>query len=873
MYGVQKGALSISTSPFAALSANSTQHTYQILVPSLNVFVDRKIVWQTGVFMRASVYGSLPTNSSDTLAGTAGSASIDVCQQQDARSEAYRRTLFANSLGAIPATADSTTFYPSVSGDYYEFVQPGLNFNMCPFPLQSLCNNITSSINDCAVVTNGDTLQEQILLSNTRMTQRIRTTPSKFDQYAWAQDDFTSANGNMSTFDACRPAVGEIPTGAWPVTFYDPSQSNTPLSTFGSYIDPINKQLVYYVNGVPVIVPGGNFLETLTSTAAATPSLSGDTYSVALTSPSYWPGLPGLGGASTPGSGSAYTIVSTVPVPFRFGNGAIAGTYLLATRASFTGTPGSPGVLTISFKIGNVQNVTNSNGITLSAPTTVTGLATWAGASAAQVIQFPGQGQNFSALLGQILPNGVMIQPTRLNVPAEICFRWDVAEPLVVSPFVWQDPLELNTVGLYGCTNIQFVMNLQSPSPACQAITQSWPVANNAPFAQARLNTDYPSGANLIRSTGVTGVWSNVRLQAPDNTTSTNGPFVSPRLLVQFLTPGPDISLPMISNVPYTEFPRYFKQDTISSPTSALNLVASQTITLSSIPDILMVFVKTRKRSQLQNEFYYPINKVQLTFDNFSNLCANMTQEELYQCAVESGLDMDWHTWRGYSQSSSSAKSSGSVNGYQYASIPAGANAFTLGAAASLPYGVANGTWGVGGSYVPIQLSNDVTSLWPTDVYRPNAAGMNKLRPSLTTQLTGGPLMLRMGQDVSLSPGLAPGTLGNFSVQVNLILDNTQGFFNAYPDYQMTIIAVNSGFLETVRGQSAVRKTILNMADVEAAHADTGLTTNTLRRLVGGARHHTSLAHFGHVLRHGPIRSAAEAGLAGMKRLKQSSGL
>jgi hypothetical protein len=95
-----------------------------------------------------------------------------------------------------------------------------------------------------------------------------------------------------------------------------------------------------------------------------------------------------------------------------------------------------------------------------------------------------------------------------------------------------------------------------------------------------------------------------------------------------------------------------------------------------------------------------------------------------------------------------------------------------------------------------------------------------------------------MGQDVSLSPGLAPGTLGNFSIQLNLTLDNSQHFFDAYSSYQLTIIAVNSGYFETVRGQSAVRKTILNMADVESANVASGVTTAQLRRLVGGARGH-----------------------------------
>jgi hypothetical protein len=145
---------------------------------------------------------------------------------------------------------------------------------------------------------------------------------------------------------------------------------------------------------------------------------------------------------------------------------------------------------------------------------------------------------------------------------------------------------------------------------------------------------------------------------------------------------------------------------------------------------------------------------------------------------------------------------------------------------------VYSGPTKVGGTYVPSKLTTQASDLNAINAGW-NNGGMNPWTPSRMTQTTGGPLMLRMGQDVALSPGLAPGTLGNFSLQLTLTLDNTYGFFDPFSTVQTTIIAVNSGFLETVRGQSAVRKTILNMADVEAAHADSGITTTALRRLVG----------------------------------------
>jgi len=890
VYGVQKGALSISTSPFSALSANSTQHTYQILVPSLNVFVDRKIVWNTGVYIRSAV---CPTIAGDAgfLSAIGSSASIDIIQGCDPRTEQYRRTLFAHQLGPVPvsSTAPASSLYPQYPGDYYEFVCPGTNFNLSPFPLQTLCNNMTCSINDCSVVTNGDTLQEQILLSNTRMTQRIRTTPSKFDQYAWTQDDVLSGNGNMSSFTNAKSAVGEIPTGAWPIAFQNP-QTGVQLGQFGSYVDPINQHNVYFINGRPVLVPGGvpAISQTVVLQVAPATGPGNGSFTIAssggIISPSnqnaqtfvmnipnqagftYWPGLPPIVG-STSGS-------SNQPVVFMIDVFGLTNVHLLATNVVCTA-----GALAVTFQVAQLNTAgvlsypsvwTGSNN-TATGSTAFNGTGIAAASSVGCVIRLPGPQQILSTLLGQVTPDGVLIQATECNVPTEISFQYTVAEPIVMSPFIWQDPLELNTVGLYGCTNIQFVMNLQAPSPACQVVAATVPLNSYTPYWQARLGCDYPSGGNLIRCSGITGAFSNVRLIPPNNTASTYGPFTSPRLLVQFLTPGPDISLPLISNVPYTEFPRYFKQDSLSTPTSIQNTVASQTITLSSIPDVLMVFVKSRKRSQMQNETYYPIRGVQITFDNFSNLCANMTQDQLYQASVEAGLDMDWHTWRGYTNSTTSVLQGGNLGS---AFAAQGQVAITgtplLFQNIGLPYPIASSMYNTAGTYAPIDISSDANSVWAPS-YGASAGGLNKFSPKRATQLTGGPLMLRMGQDISLSPGLAPGTLGNFSLQVNLVLDNQYGFFDAYPDFQMTIIAVNSGYLETVRGQSAVRKTILNMADVEAAHADSGLTTTSLRRLVGGAM--PSLAHLGNFASKlaNQIGGPALGNLA--KRMRPGSGL
>jgi len=65
-YAVQKGALAVSVAPFNALAASASQHTYQVLVPSLNVFVDRKM----DLSASATVYMDAVPSQYSTIAKT-----------------------------------------------------------------------------------------------------------------------------------------------------------------------------------------------------------------------------------------------------------------------------------------------------------------------------------------------------------------------------------------------------------------------------------------------------------------------------------------------------------------------------------------------------------------------------------------------------------------------------------------------------------------------------------------------------------------------------------------------------------------------------------------------------------------------------------
>lgn len=660
---VQKGALSNTVMPFQAISANASQHTYQLQVPNLGVFVDRQIRWASGVYLTFNTYYSGITAGAQGMGAGVG-----------------------NTLNAVPPPPNyvyvngSTVGYAASTGlastGVYEnqlatMVMPGQDICLTMFPLTALCTNMQVSINDANVTTNGDVLREMILLSNTPAVRKIRTTPSRWEKFALCRADAgdgTTAypgaqNGNFR--DYSHVTEGDIPNGSWPVTFYNPG------------------------------------------TVASVPDL-----------------LPGQ---------SAGSLIS----------GAVAQRYAAVQ-------PGAALVGSGLYQDPNGIWVRYFNGVPC-----------W-GYFTSDTVASGGVAANAGQAISAGDPSGV----TPSTAAFTVVMRYDVMEPITVSPFLWRESMEMSSVGLFGCTNMQFTMNLQAPSSAT-AVKASTASTAGQPYWKD-LQVSYPNSAQVIKCSGVNTVLGNVRILGPTTTSTTPG-FVNPRILAQFLTPAPGISVPLISSVPYTDFPRYFSNYGASLNTGAITTMQSQTITLSSCPDLLLVWVKPNLIGSTTNIPYVPITAVRVTFDNFSNLCSNFSQQHLYTCTENAGIDIPWLEWAGYAHMQASG----------------------------------------------------------TSIYGPN--GM----------LVGAPLALRMGVDVTLSPGLAPGCLGNYSTQVSVDLDNTRGWFNQsgglFPatGYTMTIMPVSAGMFETCQGSSTIRRTILNTSDVISVTSTNSLTTAHLHRMVG----------------------------------------
>lgn len=234
------------------------------------------------------------------------------------------------------------------------------------------------------------------------------------------------------------------------------------------------------------------------------------------------------------------------------------------------------------------------------------------------------------------------------DAAAGIQFRLYVAfkstEKLVLSPFVFSDSHEWDC-GLFGCQNIQLVMNLQAPSRVLRSVSS------------------VAAGAEDTASSAVAGInYGSVVY----NSGAPAGGFGTSVVNLQFLTPSLDISLPPKSVVPYMEFPRYITSNLFSGNQTTQTL-QSQTIVLPVIPDLLMIWARPQvysgdlttatPASSQWGDFMLPITNISVNFDNFAGLLSAHTQPQLYKMAVNNGLEMDWAQWSGHAGPSQTALS------------------------------------------------------------------------------------------------------------------------------------------------------------------------------------------------------------------------
>jgi hypothetical protein len=102
-----------------------------------------------------------------------------------------------------------------------------------------------------------------------------------------------------------------------------------------------------------------------------------------------------------------------------------------------------------------------------------------------------------------------------------------------------------------------------------------------------------------------------------------------------------------------------------------------------------------------------------------------------------------------------------------------------------------------------------------------------------TIPMSGSYLVLEFGKDIQITEDFyAPGSLGNFNLQLRLDIENQTGV--AQPTLELVIITMNSGVFVNERGTSSTYTGILTKADVLDASTQEAYTRSDVARMVGG---------------------------------------
>jgi hypothetical protein len=180
-YAVEKGALSLTNAPFNAIAATQSQHTYNIYVPSENVYVDRAVEWSSVVYMSMVA------------------------------------TLVVQPVQGAP------------------IAQWGRDCALTAFPLNSLCSTLTATINDTTSVINSqDVLKEVLRLTDYKKNRLQRTCPTMLDKYQNYNDCAGAINNPLAGYDS-QTDFSETPNGAFlNVIYTDPQGNPLPAPSTGS---------------------------------------------------------------------------------------------------------------------------------------------------------------------------------------------------------------------------------------------------------------------------------------------------------------------------------------------------------------------------------------------------------------------------------------------------------------------------------------------------------------------------------------------------------------------------------------------------------------------------------------------------------------
>jgi len=181
-FAVEKGALSITNQTFSAIANSASQQTFQVQVPSENVFIDRAVDW---------------VNTANVLV-----------------------TLTYDQASDVPYGT------PLISG-------PGADFSLAPFPVTQSVSTMQATINDQSLSINtADVLPQILRLADLGKTRKQRTCPTMLDRYYDVESAATYKNSPLGDYAAAY-SNDEVPNGSWGQLKFQTSNATSNVVIFG----------------------------------------------------------------------------------------------------------------------------------------------------------------------------------------------------------------------------------------------------------------------------------------------------------------------------------------------------------------------------------------------------------------------------------------------------------------------------------------------------------------------------------------------------------------------------------------------------------------------------------------------------------------
>lgn len=363
--------------------------------------------------------------------------------------------------------------------------------------------------------------------------------------------------------------------------------------------------------------------------------------------------------------------------------------------------------------------------------------------------------------------------PTVGSTTESFVFR--ITEPLLISPFIFGHP-KSNAQGFYGVQNLNFIFNIAGTNRVFRGPNGLTPAAYATNSAVA---------AGIV-GTGGTPYITSVTLGAPGASPAQALGFANTQLLFTFLTPHPSDLMPARNIVPYYELPRYITSNLAAAPASSYSGADAVTGAINVVPGAGVEYSsQSLQLNQIPDKLIIMVRKV----------LGSQNAGDPDSCLPIDRLTINFNNNSGILASATRedlyrmSKDNGSQqNWYEFSG---------------------NATEVVGNLAAPAAFRAVPT--------------------------VGSFLVLEFGKDIQLVEDFyAPGSLGNFNLQVKVTVHNQNSYAYAANQLELVLITMNSGVFVNERGTSSTYTGILTKADVLEASEQVAYTHSDVKRMIGG---------------------------------------